>query len=191
MRIHLLTTNQLVNRSRISHREERKVRSRIITLLAACLLAIAFGSFLTGNSASAATGPALCAGTSELYCLNAWNGGPYVNVYPRGAANDNFGFFPTSGGNWVIQFFGSGQYYGDCVGDYNNNQYDARAGLWSNCTKGQGAWGVAFKLFTNCPNNEFAFKNNHWGGWLAPANFNNGDPFYLNNPSEYCFSEYG
>ena len=167
------------------------MRSRITTLLAACLLAIAFGSFLTANSASAATGPALCAGTSELYCLNAWNAGPYVNVYPRGYANDNFGFSTLSGGITIIQFFGSGHYFGDCVGDYNNNKYDARAGLWSNCFNGQGAWGVAFKLYTDCPNNEFAFKNNHWGGWLAPANDTNGAPFYLNSPVKTCYSLYG
>ena len=168
------------------------MRSRITTYSQRVCSPFGFGSFLTANSASATEG-AFCLGTSGLYCLNAWNGGPDVNVYSNGALNDTFNLYFASGGNVVLQAYPSppNKYSGDCIGNSNNNQYIARAGLWSNCTTGgQGAWGVAFKLYLNCPNNEFAFKNNHWGGWLAPANFSNGAPFYLNNPTEYCFTEY-
>jgi hypothetical protein len=30
--------------------------------------------------------------------------------------------------------------------------------------------------------------DNHWGGWLAPSGLGNGDPFYLNNASQFCYS---
>jgi hypothetical protein len=162
------------------------VRSRITILLAACLLAVGFGSFLMANPASAQGTPQLC--YLESFCLNAWNGGPYVNVYSPNVSNDAFQYIYIGFNTWVIQYEGSGRYSGDCIGDYNNDKYDARAGLYSNCTTGNVAWGAKFTVDSlDCPSNEVAFHNNHWGGYLAPAGFNNGDAFYLNS-SIVCFT---
>jgi hypothetical protein len=178
---------QLVDRNRICHSEEGKMRSRIITLLAACLLATGFGSFLTANSASAATRYQICFGGS---CLNAWNGGPLVKVYSSGAANNFFETYHNpNNGYYEILFLNMTPYGHDCVGDYNNNPNDAKAGLYSDCTAGSIAWGANFTEDTShCGAGEIAFRNVHWGGWLAPAGLSNGSQFYLNNSSAHCFS---
>jgi hypothetical protein len=63
------------------------MRPRTIAILTACLLSIGFGSFLTTNPASAqAGGDQFCYAGS--YCLNAWNGGPEINVYTPGVNKD-------------------------------------------------------------------------------------------------------
>ena len=164
------------------------MRSRIITLLAACLLAIGFGSFLTANPAYAA-GDKFCFGGA---CLNAWNGGPYVNVYTGQGyvANDTFAVVTTAQGYKGLYFFGGGTFNDECIADYNNNSGDARAGLYGDCFDVGGvAWGANFTIVTaNCGAGTEAFKNVHWGGYLAPAGNSNGDAFYLNSPSEHCFS---
>lgn len=160
------------------------MRSRIMAPVVACLLVIGFGSFLTANSASASpkTETQWCFDGS---CLNAWNGGPYVNVYSPNVGNNYFSVVPD-GQNVVIVFEGNGNdiYDGSCIGDLNNSPTDARAGL-SSC----GQWGYLFTATTqNCVGTQEAFHNNHWGGWLAPAGFGDGDAFYLNNPVETCFT---
>ncbi len=163
------------------------MRSRIIAMVAACLLAIGFGSFLTANPAFAADRTQYCYGP---YCLNAWNGGPEVNVYSPGVNNNSFdAFFSEGTGYWNIQFLGGGRYNEDCIGDLGNNSHDARAGLYSDCAAGNVAWGANFTAETqNCSSGDIAFHDNHWGGWLAPAGLGDGDAFYLNNPDEYCFT---
>jgi hypothetical protein len=177
---------QLVERNRICHWEEGRMRSRIITLLVACLLATGSVSFLTANSASANT-TEMCFGGS---CLNAWNGGPLVKVYQGGAANDYFEpYYNTNNGYYEILFLNMTPYGHYCVGDYNNNANDAKAGLYSDCTAGRIAWGANFTEDTSsCGAGDIAFHNVHWGGWLAPAGLSNGSQFYLNNPSKHCFS---
>jgi hypothetical protein len=163
------------------------VRPRITTLLAACLLAIGFGSFLTANSASAQGTPELCG--NQGVCLNAWNTGPDVNVYAPNYSNDAFQYYYVGYNTWNIQYLGPGSYYGDCVGDSSNDPYDARAGLYSDCLNGHVAWGANFTIASQgCGANQVAFHNNHWGGWLAPSGPIAGDSFYLNNPHEYCFT---
>lgn len=164
------------------------MRSRIITLLAACLLATGFGSFLTANSASAST-TEMCWGA---ICLNAWNGGPLVKVFSGGAANNYFEPYQNpNNGYYEILFLNQTPYGHDCVGDYNNNANDAKAALYSDCTAGRIAWGANFTEDTsNCGAGTMAFRNVHWGGWLGPAGLNNGDQFYLNKPSRYCFKVY-
>jgi hypothetical protein len=156
----------------------------------ACLLAVGFGSFLSASPAHAAD-PQLCFGSA---CLNAWGGGPYVNVYTgsRSVANDQFTVVST--GRYVgLQFLGGGGFNLDCIGDLNDSSTDARAGLYSDCAEAGGvAWGANFTESTaSCGANEIAFKNVHWGGWLGPAGLANGDAFYLNKPTAYCFYVYG
>jgi hypothetical protein len=169
----------------------RKMRLRTITVLAASLLTISFGSFLTATPSFGQTDPdEVCTATS--FCVNAWNGGPYVNVYTPGASNDTFYLMENGSGYWNLQYIDFlGTYW--CVGDFGNSSTDARAGLVMGDCTGGGAipWGGNFtRVTTNCPSNEFALKDNHWGGWLAPSTpgLGNGDPFYLNNTSEFCYT---
>lgn len=166
------------------------MKARILVILGALSLAIGLG-IGSGEAAHAASAAhQYC--VSGAYCLNAWNGGPAVNVYSTGVQNNDFYAFYNSGtGYYNIAFIGGGTYDGDCVSDYGNSSSDARAGLDGNCQLGSIAWGANFMEDDNCGAGAVGFQNVHWGGWLAPAGNADGDAFYLNNGSEHCFSILG
>jgi hypothetical protein len=175
---------------------------RISALVGTILLPIAAVLAAGTSEASAATPAAsaapggICAGVS---CLNAWNGGPYVNAYTGGTsnANDDFDVFQEPDGNVYIAFLpGSGiPWNGDCVGDAGNVSGNARVSLDPCGTNGQGAgWGTQFEWIqgngsNGCPSGSSAFYNIHWGGYLGPQQSGvNGSPFYLNKPGKVCFN---
>jgi hypothetical protein len=140
-------------------------------------------------------GPPLPSGQLQYctdgYCLNAWNGGPYVNTYTSGVANNDFlAFLNSDTGYENIEYTGNGTYSDECVSDYGNSSGDARAGLDGYCQADQIAWGANFQL-ESCGNGEDAFYNVHWGGWLGPASLGDDAGFYLNKPTEYCFTVLG
>ncbi|HSW80043.1 MAG TPA: hypothetical protein VLG47_04675 [Candidatus Saccharimonadales bacterium] len=128
-------------------------------------------------------------GTTYNHCLNAWGGGPSVNVYGQGAANNQFNVVPN-GSYWNIKFAGSGLYNGACISDALNDQNNARAGLVS-CGGANGTpWG-ANDLVNNCyPPGWYGyqFENVHWTASIGPRNPSNGEPFYLNKPNSWCFA---
>lgn len=125
------------------------------------------------------------------YCLNAWNGGPYVNAYTSGVANNNFlAFYNSYTGYYNIEYTGNGPYSDECVSDYGNSSGDARAGLTGYCQADQIAWGANFQRYS-CGDGEYAFKNVHWGGWLGPQSSSDGAGFYLNKPTQWCFTVLG
>jgi hypothetical protein len=125
------------------------------------------------------------------YCLNGWNGGPYVNAYTSGVANNDFvAFYNSDTGYENIEYTGNGAYSDECVSDYGNSSSDARAGLDGYCETDQIAWGANFQLYS-CGDGAAAFENVHWGGWLAPSSLSDGAGFYLNNSTEHCFSILG
>ena len=158
------------------------VKRRIPLILGALILAIGFGIGSRGT-AYAQNGQQFC---NNNYCLNAWNGGPYVNGYTPGVANNYFTIVYQSNGYVNLEFTGAySAYEYDCVSDYGNSSTDARAGLNGYCPGGQIAWGANFKLYS-C-NGGLAFKNVHWNGWLAPSSLGDGTPFYLNSSIEACF----
>jgi hypothetical protein len=129
--------------------------------------------------------------TTGTYCLNAWSGGPYVNAYQVGAANNDFIAFPNPDTGYEnIEFTGSSSYSDECVSDYGNSSTDARVGLTGYCESDSIAWGANFEL-DSCGDGGSAFYNVHWGGWLGPASLSSGAGFYLNKPSEYCFTVFG
>ena len=169
------------------------MRSRIIAMLAACLLTISLGSIVIANPSYAATEYEYCATNA---CLNAWNGGPEINVYPlsQGIANSHFiAVTNTISGYTNIQFVGNSNssYNDDCIGDLGNSSTDARAGLYSNCEAGTVAWGANFVETSQfCPGSEVSFYNVHWQAYLGPADLTTGDAFYLNKPDPglECFS---
>jgi len=108
-------------------------------------------------------------------CLNAWGGGPYVNVYTGGPetsdTHQDFAVFANPGTGYAeIGFTGSGSWSGECIGDASNNSGLADVSLDScgSSSGGQG-WGTNFTWGTDgCPSGEAWFKNVHWNGYLGP-----------------------
>jgi hypothetical protein len=169
------------------------MRFKNIAILATSLLTIGFGSLLAaGPSFAQGGGDQFCTGTN--YCINAWNGGPLINVYAPGVNNNAFTMIQNSSGYWNLQFTNTNSNnYGECIGDMNDSSTNARAALDpQDCASNDIAWGANFTIVTrNCPSGEFALHNNHWNGYLAPSTpgLGNGDSFYLNNADEFCYSE--
>ena len=136
--------------------------------------------------------------TSPWSLINAWGGGPWVNVYKGGtptSTNDNFSFFQQSPTVYYsLKFIGGGAWNGRCIGDANNDPGDARASLDACGTGGIGeGWGVNFTTGTSgCPSGWRWFRNVHWPGYLGPADGAvNGSHFYLNKPTKWCFDQLG
>ena len=59
---------------------------RKVLLVAAAFLL----PFLAAVPAAQASSPNICGNGGSGYCINAWNGGPYVKMYYGGYSNDNF-----------------------------------------------------------------------------------------------------
>jgi hypothetical protein len=125
-------------------------------------------------------------------CLNAWSGGPNVNVETSdnpNIQNNRFEVLPAGSGYVQIQFVGGGsQYNGYCIGDLGNNQDNATAGLVPcHDHSGNAGWGTLFTNGHSCGSD--TFHNAHWNGYLGPVDgYVNGSHFYLNKPTTICFS---
>ncbi len=163
------------------------MKARILVILGSLALAIGFG--IGSGEAAHAQGTEVCYNAS---CLNAWNGGPDVNVYTSGVQNDQFGVITDAAGYTGIIFTGGGAHNDQCVSDLGNSSTTARAGLDGNCEQSGGiAWGANFtEQGCTLPGggSGLAFKNVHWNGYLAPASQTDGAAFYLNNSTPHCFS---
>ena len=140
-----------------------------------------------------AVGPAListqyCGPNFGNDCLNAWNGGPYVNVYTGGDeirdTNQNFMVIDENGnqnGHAEIMYTGSSGWNGRCIGDASNDSTLADVSLDACARPGQSAgWGTQFTWGTSgCPSGTVWFHNNHWNGYLGPPdNAVNGSHWY-------------
>lgn len=165
----------------------RRIRIKIAVIATAIVLPV--GTLLAFGASPALadySDTQICA----TVCVNAWYGGPAVNVYTaKGAVpNDEFAIHTLRNGNTYIQFVGGGPYSGQCVGDFNNNSGYADTGL-DGCPSNSsgGGWGTNFKEISCGNEGGLEFKNNHWGGYLAPGGNSNGDAFYLNVAKPYCF----
>jgi hypothetical protein len=149
----------------------------------------------------AAVGPSListqyCGPNFGNDCLNAWNGGPYVNVYTGGDetrdTNQNFMVIDENGnqnGTAEIMYTGSSSWNGRCIGDASNDSTLADVSLDACARPGQTAgWGTQFTWGTSgCPSGTVWFHNNHWPGYLRPPdNAANGSHWYLNKPNKVC-----
>jgi len=167
----------------------------------AVILAAAF--FLFPVAGIALAGPAhaqqewnccqFCAGN---LCFNGWNGGPSVRQYAPNVTNNDFdGYYdPNRPGAVYLQFIGGGPYTGWCIGDSGDGSGNATTGLVG-CPSGNntGGWGANFVpegASVGCLGGTYAFYNQHWGGYVAPAAGGNGAEWYLNTPYVYCFSVY-
>ena len=157
-------------------------------------LTVTFACFL-------AVGPSLlstqyCGPNFGSDCLNAWGGGPYVNVYTggdeTGDTHQNFMVIAENGnqnGTAEIMYTGSGSWFGQCIGDASNLSGQADVSLDPCARPGQSAgWGTQMTWGTSgCPSGTVWFHDNHWNGYLAPANNAvNGSHWYLNDQTKTC-----
>lgn len=141
--------------------------------------------------ASAASGQQFCYYSGGYACLNAWGGGPWVDVYtsPNTQNNDFTIIGGSTGSNWQIEDTGGNAWSGSCVGDAYNESGQADTSL-DPCGTG---WGTNFTIAygtgdNGCPDGTVMFYNNHWGAYLGPPNgYANGSHFYLNVPEVICF----
>jgi hypothetical protein len=138
-----------------------------------------------------------CGPNSGNDCLNAWGGGPYVNVYTGGPetrdTDQHFMVIDENGNQNAseIVYTGSGSWAGRCIGDASNDSGNADTSLDACALPGQSAgWGTQMTWGTSgCPSGEAWFKDTHWNGYLGPpAGAANGSHFYLNKPSKVCFA---
>jgi hypothetical protein len=131
-------------------------------------------------------------------CLNAWGGGPWVNVYTGGDeisdTDQHFMVIDENGdqnGTAEIMFTGSGSWNGQCIGDAYNNSGYADTSLDPCARPGQSAgWGTQFTWGTSgCPSGTAWFYDARWKGYLGPpAGAVNGSHWYLNKPSKVCLA---
>ena len=174
----------------------RKMRRlyRISALAVAILLPIAVVLAAGTTEASAATSYQYCYvldPSGVPACLNAWGGGPFVNVETTVDAgpNSQFRVLPEANRKYQIEFVGDGD-NGMCIGDAGNLPGNADTGLVAcNTHLGGAGWGTLFNEENgHCNTGLFAFLNQHWGGYLGPpAGYVNGSHFYLNKPNPVCF----
>jgi hypothetical protein len=146
------------------------------------------------HAASGGYGHTFCGG-STFGCLNAWNGGPWVNDYGNAhVGNDDFySVSLTNGATTYIMDSGANAWSGNCIGDAYNSSGNPLASLdpCPGSSKGAG-WGTYFQVVSTniCPAGSVAFKNKRWHGFLAPVNgysSTNGNHFTVNGLL-YCFS---
>jgi hypothetical protein len=167
------------------------MRKRIIGTVAGAILAL--GTVLglgPATAANAQSGYQIC--DISFTCLNAWNGGPYVNTYSPAVSNDNFELQPiydrcetgsdlttpncpysgVPGGFLIVQI----EYLndpGNCLGDFNGLSTDARAGAFDTCNNPSsgygGSYGTVFFEYNavvdgqaTCPPGHFQLYSFHW-----------------------------
>ena len=178
------------------------MRLRLAALITAVLtcVSVVVGIGLTATAAYAQTSE-ICAVPigeylAEAPCLNAWNGGPYLETETPGASNEDFRLETVDRGGTIydqIEYLP----FQTCVGDGNGgSNTDARAVMTDACNGANGyggSYGTLFLLVNNnCPIGWTLF-NVHWGGYLSYSafpNYQNGSPFYLNTGVESCMDAF-
>ncbi|HSW80600.1 MAG TPA: hypothetical protein VLG47_07525 [Candidatus Saccharimonadales bacterium] len=168
------------------------LKNRIVAVTTtAIVLASGLGLTVGSSTAFAASGNQYCT-TGTVACLNAWNGGPFVNVYTaHGTSNNDFTLgYINSTQSYYLKYTGGGAWNGRCIGDAYNDPTINYTSLDTCPTEtNSGGWGTNFTISTNCANDGFAFHNNHWNKWLKPGGSHNGDPFYFTSTTPVCFQD--
>lgn len=176
------------------------MRIRRLAVIAAATAALGFPAVAVAAATPAQAivniGNNWCLGTSSS-CMNAWSGGPWVKLYTGGdTANGDFTWdhgIALPAQYLVLTNYGS-PWANRCIGDANNDAGDARASLDVCPGTGGGSgsgdgWGTHIVRHDEVCNSGYtAFKDTHWNGWIGPSgNLGNGDQFYLNKPTPWCF----
>jgi hypothetical protein len=167
----------------------RESMKRIALILAAALLPMGVVLAIGVPAAQAQSGYTYC-GEITTVCINAWGGGPWVKVYNGDdAVNDDFTGI-VNGSYIQLEDTDGGAWNNTCIGDAYNESGYADTSL-DPCSSSSGAgWGTLMTAYgaSVCGGSDLvAFKDKHWGGWLSPSGFSNGDLFYLNTSQPYCF----
>lgn len=177
------------------------------TWLAGLLIAATavLGGVALTTPAYAGSGNQIC--NQNSYCLNAWNGGPYVKSEIFGAVNNDFTLVSTGACNGGIttstcpghgiaagqgivglKFTGSGGWVGRCIGDASNDPNLADSSL-DTCPTGttSGGYGtnIVWDTHNTCGSGYVILYDIHWNGYIRVAD-NNGSTVYLNNSSGSC-----
>jgi hypothetical protein len=151
-----------------------------MTRLRAIILAVVLGLFglaFAAVPAHASSITRLC--DPNGYCLNQWGGGQLTKAYGGDAANDYI--FAIYVGNGIYELL-SDVSPGGCLGDYGNNQSDARVGDNDVCPSASSnpGWGTRFQQVTSgCPSGYALYKNIHWTGLYLGFQDSNGSQAYL------------
>lgn len=152
------------------------------------------------RAASAPSGNQFCYYNNGNVCLNAWGGGPFVNLSTNNnTQNNDFTIIFEADGYVELKDTGNNAWSGKCIGDAYNKSGDAEASL-DPCGGGgaSAGWGTQFILDQLCVASiaggglvlGVGFESSHWtNGYLGPAGSANGSHFYLNKPSEYCYAQ--
>ncbi len=167
-----------------------RFRTKLGMLLAAGALAVPLAVAVTAPPAHAATGTCwYWQGSNARAYLNAWNGGPFVKVYLGcTVANGSFTLIQNGPSAWQLKFTGDSPWAGRCIGNANNDPNNESTSL-DTCQP--AGWGTNFTLRTTgfCGAGQFAFQNQHSGGYLGPPDpASNGSPWFLNKPQFFCFN---
>lgn len=163
------------------------------TILAAVVMVIAMAT----PAGATGVGFQYCYYNGAYACLNAWSGGPWVNVWTGGPNQCNGDFSVinnyATGDNEIEFSCGSGGWNGHCIGDAYNDPNNASTSLDACGNGGEGeGWGTNFQPGTaGCPAGQEWFYNTHWHRYLGPPDsWYNGVHFYLNKPQKWCFKYY-
>jgi hypothetical protein len=194
------------------------MRRRIIGIVVGLILALGTVSGL-GLPVTAAYASTYEICDIGFACLNAWNGGPYVNTYGPAVSNDNFELQPIDdrcksgsdltttncpysgvpAGLLIVQI----RYLntGNCLGDFNGESGDARAGAFDACnnpsTGSGGSDGTVFFEYNvvvddqaTCPPGHFELYSFHWqNGGLGYPGAGNDEPWYVNSEPLDCVEQ--
>jgi len=170
----------------------RFLRKRAV-IIAAVLFLLPIGGIVLAGPASAQGVTQWCEGSFGSVCFNAWNGGPSVRQYSQGVVNNDF--YSISDPNRPGTFQIESAVVDECIGDSGNNSGNATTGLvacWSGTSA--GGWGSTFTYSSSgCPSGYFKLINQHWGGYVAPADGPEGEigaEWYLNTNVPDCFGQY-
>jgi hypothetical protein len=184
---------------------------RKILLVAAAFLL----PFLAVIPAAGASSTAICGNDGSGYCINAWNGGPYVKMYYGGYTNDNFylrGVYLCSGsdtvqstqhqdatncpfsnpnldslfwGNTIVEAVDANN--GECVGTTSNGY-----GYLGSCgnSQGSGAINGAFNALNYNSGCGYRLANRYWSNQYSSQYYwvsggNPGTYLYLNGQDSW------
>jgi hypothetical protein len=154
------------------------IRVRGAALLAAPLLAIGPGAALGASPASAVAFTQQCDLANG--CANFWGGGYAVSVdYGATASNNNITVQWIYGNHTQFELLDN--VHGGCVGNYQGNQFSARAGGGQSCpSSGVAGWGTVFTTHPGCIFAGYTeYYNQRWRAFLGWGTAN-GDGAYLN-----------
>ena len=129
------STGRLRSRPSLSSLVSSRRRNAIVAAFAVALIVSGIGVLQFDSnkvpSSHAATVPSglgqYCVDDGHT-CLNAWNGGPWIQAYPQPAKNNDFSVVPSGSGHYEIARGISGS----CAGDAYNNSTNREVSL-DNC----------------------------------------------------------